>query len=204
MTDVDAIRAAMCLGADDADELLDGLYPPEFRRFRRQHTTPVEVAARAAAWLAPTPDARVLDVGSGAGRFCVTGALTTLGHFTGVEQRGWLVEAAREAASKLGVTRAEFVNGDIRSLDWTAFEGFYLFNPFGENYLPDDEQIDHAEVRARDRMDADISFVEQQLVRAPFGTRVVTWHGFGGVLEGYSCVRRTYVRNTVLECLVRV
>jgi predicted RNA methylase len=202
--DFEVIRAAVRDGSLDADERLDGLYPPEFTRFRGQHTTPVEVSARAAAWLAPDASSRVLDVGCGAGRFCLTGALTTRGHFTGVEQRSWLVEAAREAASKLDVTRADFVCGDVRAVEWESFDGFYLFNPFGENRLPHDERIHDDVELSLDRHSADVAFVEAQLLRAPAGTRVATWHGFGGLLEGYACVRRAYVRGTVLECLVRM
>ncbi len=204
MIEVDAVRAALRENAIDADELLDTLYPDAFRRFRVQHTTPVEVSVRAAMWLAPDGDARVLDVGSGAGRFCLTGALTTQGRFTGVEQRPWLVDAAREAALKLGVTAAEFVCGDVRSVDWRAFDGFYLFNPFGENHLPDEERIDDDVELNTERHSVDVAFVEEQLLRAPPGTRLATWHGFGGMLEGYSCVRRAWVRGTVLECLVRM
>lgn len=204
MIDADAVRTALRENAIDADELLDTLYPDAFRRFRVQHTTPVEVSARAAAWLAPDGDARVLDVGSGAGRFCLAGALTTPGHFTGVEQRPWLVEAAREASLKLRVTTADFVCGDVRAVDWGAFDGFYLFNPFGENHLPDEERIDHDVELNADRHDGDVAFVEAQLLRAPAGTRVAIWHRFSGMLEGYSCVRRARVRGTVLECLVRM
>lgn len=204
MIDVDAVRAALRENTIDADELLDTLYPDAFRRFRVQHTTPVEVSVRAAAWLAPDRGARVLDVGSGAGRFCLAGALATPGHFTGVEQRPWLVDAAREAARELGVTTAEFICGDVRSVDWRAFDGFYLFNPFGENHLPDEERIDDDVELNTERHSVDVAFVEAQLLRAPPGTRLATWHGFGGHLEGYACVRRAYVRGTVLECLVRM
>ncbi len=204
MSDFDVVRDAVRELADDADERFDLVYPTDFTRFRRQHATPVEVCARAAAWLAPHAGARVLDVGSGAGRFCITGALTTAGHFTGIEQRAWLVDAAREAAKNLRATETEFVCGDIRSVDWSAFDGFYLFNPFGENRLPPEERIiDDVELSA-ERLGLDVDFVESQLLRAPAGTRVATWHGFGGLLEGYSCVRLSHVRGTVLECLVRL
>lgn len=203
MTDIAPVLDAIRGNRDEADELLDALYPDPFRLFRGQHTTPVDVATRAAAWLAGAPGARVLDVGAGAGRFCVVGALTTGATFVGVEQRRRLVDAARDVAARLGATRAEFVRGDIREVDWARFGGFYLFNPFAENYLPRDERIDDEVAHAAARLVADIDFVEARLHAAPAGTRVVTWHGFGGLLEGYRCARREMLRRTVMECLVR-
>ncbi len=188
---------------DEADAWLDLLYPPEYKRFRTQHATPVEVSRMAAAWLAESDGARVLDVGAGAGRFCLTGAITTAAHFTGVERRAHLVEAAREVASRLGADRASFLAGDVRDVAWTDFTGFYLFNPFGEHLLPDDERIDDAVAHDRARFEDDVRFVEAQLARCPDGARVVTWNGFGGMLDGWRCVRRVYVRHVALDCLLR-
>ena len=184
MSDYEVVREAICELSDDADECFDLVYPAEFRRFRRQHSTPVEVCARAAAWLAPHAGARVLDVGSGAGRFCITGALTTAGHFTGVEQRAWLVDAAREAARNLRATATEFVHGDIRSVDWSAFDGFYLFNPFGENILDGDDHIDHDVELSDSRYLRDLDAMEQTLRGAPIGTYFLLYNGFGGAIPG--------------------
>ena len=43
------------------------------------HWTPVHVARRAAQFLVTGPETRVLDVGSGPGKFCLVGALATQG-----------------------------------------------------------------------------------------------------------------------------
>ena len=195
-----AVAELIRAGGDGADEALDGVFPEGFRRFRAQHATPVEVAATAAGWLAERGATRVLDVGAGAGRFCVTGALVTQMAFTGVERRPWLVEAAREVARALGATRASFACGDVRDADWSGHDGFYLFNPFAEHHLDEDECIDLAWPRGRDGLDADVTFVEDALADAPAGTAVVTWNGFGGFLRGYVSVRRAWVRHAWLEC----
>ena len=194
-----AVAAAIRAGSDAADAMLDGAYPEAFRRFREQHATPVEVAATAAGWLAEAGATRVLDVGAGAGRFCVTGALVTTMALTGVERRPWLVEGARAAAAALGAARARFVCGDVRAAEWARYDGFYLFNPFAEHHLEEGDCIDLAWPRGRDGFDADVSFVEDALADLPRGTPVVTWNGFGGVLRGYACDRRVWARHAWLE-----
>jgi SAM-dependent methyltransferase len=187
-----------------SDEALDALFPPELTRVSAQHFTPVEVARRASEWLAPDPSSRVLDVGAGAGRFCLVGALHTGGEFTGIEQRASLVSVAREVAREHSVARVTFVQGDIRDVDYGAFDGFYVFNPFAENYLPPDERIDDSVEWSQARFDADIAFLEARLAERPPGTRVVTWNGFGGHLEQYVCARREGYLGAVLEYLVRI
>src|SRR3954471_20676012 len=89
------------LGADDE---FDTVYSERVRSHSERHWTPVEVATRAADLLVASAYTRVLDVGSGAGKFCIVGALATRhGRFYGVEQRADLVHAAREAARHYGV-----------------------------------------------------------------------------------------------------
>ena len=81
-------------------ELQDGLHPvgPSFdlvypkwiQDLSESHWTPVPIALEAARFLVTQPGTRVLDIGCGPGKFCAIGALTTKGHFTGVEQRSRL------------------------------------------------------------------------------------------------------------------
>ena len=72
---------------DLTDEEFDLIFPLEIRRKSATHFTPIKIAKAAAQFLATEPNIRILDVGSGAGKFCFVGALTTNAHFTGVEQR---------------------------------------------------------------------------------------------------------------------
>jgi hypothetical protein len=171
----------------NADETFDSVYPDWVTCHSARHWTPVEVARRAAELLAASAQARVLDVGSGAGKFCIVGALATDGWFCGVERRGHLVEVAREAAKHYGVQhRTRFVHADISAIDWREFNAFYLFNPFTESvgglFGAIDQTIDLSpEIRARH-----VRFTKSQLTAAPVGTRVVTYHGFGAALPpGY-------------------
>jgi SAM-dependent methyltransferase len=179
------------------DELFDMIYPPEIRDLSLRHWTPVAVARRAAEFLVSGPETRVLDLGCGPGKFCIVGALTTAGHFTGVEQRQELVNLARAAIQQESISNAEIVHANVIDIDFLAHDAFYLFNPFEENLFK------------RGKIDSSVEFskvlykqytrhVAAQLARAPLGTRVVTYAGlceevpfcyeckkssFGGVLK---------------------
>ncbi|MGH2897879.1 MAG: SAM-dependent methyltransferase, partial [Solirubrobacteraceae bacterium] len=98
-----AIREALEHRREVSDAELDHVFPDDLRERSVQHWTPVEIAVRAAELLAPGPDARVLDVGSGAGKLCIVGALVTGATWWGVEQDATLVAAANHAAWELGV-----------------------------------------------------------------------------------------------------
>jgi type I restriction-modification system DNA methylase subunit len=69
---------------DLIDEDFDLIFPLEIRRKSATHFTPIKIAKAAAEFLATEPGIRILDVGSGAGKFCIVGALITNAHYTGV------------------------------------------------------------------------------------------------------------------------
>jgi SAM-dependent methyltransferase len=191
---------------DDVNRDFDRVYPDWVRCQSERHWTPVEVATRAANLLVTSACTRVLDVGSGAGKFCITSALTTQHrHFHGVEQRADLVEVAREAARQYGVERrVHFVHGNIMSIDWREFNAFYFYNPFSE---PIDAPLNAVEgtielgAHLRKRY---IHFTIAQLAAAPVGTRVVTFYGFGGSFPpSYRCVRREVRGTDFLELWIK-
>jgi hypothetical protein len=133
----------------------------------------MQVAVRAATLLCSTPRTRVLDVGSGIGKLCAIGALSTLGMWVGVEQHDLLVVTARNVARSLGVTdRTLFLQGDVFALDWNDFDALYFYNPFELDLFGD----------ASPHRSAQVLRVQQRLAALPRATRVLTLHGFGGVM----------------------
>jgi SAM-dependent methyltransferase len=157
----------------------DTILPQRVRQFSGKHWTPVSVAIRAAELLVTSSRTRILDVGSGPGKFCLIGALTTEGSFVGVEQRKFLVEMSQRAAKALSIPRVSFIHDDMADIEWKNYDGFYLYNPFYENikiWAETDQVI----------VDGDMAFayyvkvVEEKLIRLKPGSRVVTYHGFGG------------------------
>lgn len=174
------------------DHEFDRDFPEDIYQQSACHWTPMDVCQMAAQMLVEKPGTRVLDIGCGPGKFCVIGATTTLGHFTGVEQRSRLVKAARDLLARHRITRAEIVHGNITSVSFAAFDAFYLFNPFEENILPM-LRIDH-DVEMQPRLYDDYTLhVQQQLELKPLGTRIVTYYGScAEVPECYTCVKTAY------------
>jgi hypothetical protein len=123
---------------------------------------------------------RVLDVGAGVGKFCLVGALSMPGVFYGIEQRFHFVKTARETAARLGIPTARFLHGNMMAVEWQGFDGFYLYNPFAENLASVTHPIDTTVDRDPTHFHAYVRFVRERLHRARRGTRVVTYHGFGG------------------------
>lgn len=173
-------------GAHVSDERFDRLFPPEVRALSARHWTPVEVARRAVELLAPEAGSAVLDVGAGAGKLCIVGALLSPAEFVGVEQDSFLVEAARAAAGAARASRARFILGSAFDLDWAPFSGIYLFNPFGE-LLSGGEDGEPEGAGDLEPYRRQVAQAQERLLGMPPGTRVVVYHGFGGELSaGYT------------------
>jgi SAM-dependent methyltransferase len=196
-----AIRDALARGEPVADAELDEVFPEELRDRTHLHWTPIAVAVRAAALLAPTPGLRILDVGAGVGKLCVIGAAVTGATWWGIEQDAAQVAAANHAAWALDVDRrTRFVHGDGSRLAWDEFDGFYFYNPFTTLML-----APHASPFVRyATIQATLRRIEQRLAAARPGTRVVTYHGFGGKLPaGYTLAAREPAGGDALELWLR-
>lgn len=197
------IAEALRGGRRVSDSDFDQVFSLPARLHSTTHWSPVEVAIRAAELLATSQDITILDVGSGAGKFCLVGALTSPGKFIGVEQRQSLVEEARSCANALKTERASFIHGNMADLDWEQFDAFYLFNPFYENLLKV-IRIDDAISHSQERFKRYIELVRSKLGNAPPGTQVATYHGFGGDMpSGYELLRREVIGTSFLELWIK-
>jgi hypothetical protein len=168
-----ALRAGSAL--DDAD--FDQLYPAAVGRLSIVHWTPVAVARRATALLAPIAGMRVLDVGAGAGKLCCLGAVVHAGTWHGIERDPALVAAAIEIARVLEVDHCtRFWAGDALTADWRGYDSVYLYNPF------ESQRFGGGFARAAGGAGfaEQVAATEARLAELAPGTRVVTFHGFGG------------------------
>ncbi len=153
-------------GEVPTDRHFDLLLSPEFRSHSRLHWTPVSIATTIARILAPSPEYRVLDVGSGCGKFVCIGALATPGRFYGIENQKNLHQAATALTNRLKLDRTSFAHGDALAADWSTYTGIYLFNPMGAIKQPESYQIF-------------AKAVSEKLSDLASGTQVATYHGFG-------------------------
>lgn len=123
----------------------------------------------------------MLDVGSGAGKLCLVGSLTTTGVFTGIEKDADLVKVARQIVRQHGIQRVHYVEGDALAADWTAFDAIYLFNPFANDVGVVGERLTNRPVSEEDFLRL-VRKTEEKLATLRSGTRVITYHGFGGTM----------------------
>ncbi|SEO26741.1 hypothetical protein [Niastella yeongjuensis] len=80
------------------DSHLNKLYPESIQLLAARHWTPLNIIQLVIPFLVTHPGIKVLDIGSGVGKFCVAGAYyKPYASFYGVEQRKDLVDHAEKA-----------------------------------------------------------------------------------------------------------
>ena len=161
------------------DDNFHKLYPIRIQKLAGKHWTPLKVGKCAADFLVVEEGARVLDIGSGAGKFCLAaGHFKPAGLFYGIEQREGLVDIAVETSHKLDLHNVTFLEGNFTQLDFTQFDHFYFYNSFYEN-LEGTEKIDHSIQYSLSLYNYYNSYLYNQLEKMPLGTRVATYESLG-------------------------
>lgn len=172
-------------GVHPPDGGFDQYLPEELRALSSRHWTPLHAVARGIRWLERAGARSVVDIGSGAGKFCVAGALAGRMSFVGLEQRPRLVACARDLARQLAVDdRVQFIEGVFGETAVPVADAYYFFNPFGENIFGREDHVDEDVVLDRARYLHDLEKATAFLKALPAGTLVLTYHGFGGRMPG--------------------
>ena len=205
-------RTLRCLEAEKLKEMknwfasdrkFNSLYPKPIQEVAEKHWTPLEVAKKAADFLAISPDVKILDVGSGAGKFCLTAAYHhpfTL--FYGVEQRTYLVELSEKLAKELQLENIYFICDNITNIDFEKYDHFYFYNSFYEN-IQGTQKIDSSIEYSTELYNYYNCYLFKQLIKKPAGTRLVTYHSFGNEIPPfYEVVHTDY--NEYLKFWIRV
>jgi SAM-dependent methyltransferase len=183
------------------DATFDDLYPEHIQELSRMHWTPVDIARKAGNFLA-IPNARVLDIGSGVGKFCITaGFFHPETSFYGIEQREELFTFAQIAKAEIDLPNVSFMHGNLTELDFSCFDHFYFYNPFFENVEPD-SRIDYVVKTSFELYHRYSRLVYEMLDKKPPETRLVTFHSADSqVPPGYKLVNNSY--SSVLKMWIK-
>jgi hypothetical protein len=184
------------------DAAFDWMYPEHFQLMSHKQWTPVSIACKAAAYLAE-PGARVLDIGSGIGKFCLTAAYHyPETSFHGVEQRHELVYFAERARTYTGLSNVSFTHANITQVNFKEFDHFYFYNSFYENLEPEN-CIDDSIETSFSLYAYYAQYLYNVLDEKPLGTRLVTFHSLDEVIPpGYCLADISY--DTLLKTWIKV
>jgi SAM-dependent methyltransferase len=159
-----------------SDEQFNNLYPSPIKQLAARHWTPMIVARKAAAFLAVGNNIRILDIGSGVGKFCLAAAYHyPKAFYYGIEQREGLIQHAETAKETLGFNNVSFIHGNFTQLDFKQYDSFYFYNSFYEN-LTGNDKIDDSIDYSDELFDYYNRYLYTQLAQKPAGTRLTTFH----------------------------
>ena len=179
----------------------DQVYPIKFQEISKIHWTPVEVIELAVEWLIQKDETKILDIGSGVGKFCIVGALISKAKFTGIEKREYLFEEALKVKNKIGVNNVEFINDNITNFDFKNYNSFYYYNPFCEQIATTD-LIDNSISYSENKFELYQEYVSEQFKKAAIGTKIVTYCSDSYVIpSGYALSNLNY--NGLLQLWIK-
>jgi len=177
------------------DEIFDNersllqLYPLSIQLLDKLHWSPLPVIYKAVQFLAEKKDAKILDIGSGTGKFCLAGAYyKPSAFFYGVEQRRYLIGHAEAVKEKTGSRKVTFLHKNFTQLNLKEFDGFYFYNSFFE-CIPGTDKIDDSIAYSPELYHYYSRYLRLQLDEMPAGTRVVTYCSWNDEIPpGYRLV----------------
>lgn len=159
-----------------SDNSFNQLYPLHIQQLSSQHWTPLHIAKKAAKFLSMEKNATILDIGCGAGKFCLAAAhYYPQANYYGIEQRQWLLHWAEETKKKTAVSNVHFLEGNFTQIDFKQFDHFYFFNAFYEN-LSGTEKIDQTIDYSSELYYYYARYLFRKLQQKPSGTRLATYH----------------------------
>lgn len=180
-----------------SDELFDSLFPNSNETLMKRHWTPLQAANKAAQFLAAEKNTRILDIGSGVGKFCLSAAhFMPQAFYTGIEQRQNLVEQANQAKKILDCKNVEFIHGNFTKLNFKAFDHFYFFNSFYENFSYT-ENMDNEIVYSKELYEQYNYDLRMKLEQKTSGTRLATFHSTEDEIPEEFLVVGTEMDNTL-------
>lgn len=180
------------------DSDFDSMYPPEIRKLSKRHFTPIEVAMKAAELLTTKPKQKILDIGSGTGKFCFVASSCTSAHYTGVDYRKRFVELCGKLAVKYRFKNVSFIHSDVKEINLRDYDGFYFFNSFWE-HADQTAKLDNTIETSSSKFNDYSEYLKKEFDKLPEGTRIVTYHANVSQLpNSYRLVSMHF--NRLLKC----
>ncbi|MBS1666404.1 MAG: methyltransferase domain-containing protein [Bacteroidetes bacterium] len=172
-----------------SDAQFNQLYPASIQLLAQRHWTPLVVARRAAHFLAAEGNVRILDIGSGVGKFCLAAArYEPNASYYGIEQRKHLINHAEAAKQALGYENVFFMNGNFTQIDFRKYDHFYFYNSFYEN-ITGTNKIDDSIDYSPELYNYYNRYLFKQLEQKPAGTRLAAFHSLEDEMPpGYHIV----------------
>jgi hypothetical protein len=172
-----------------SDEQFNQLYPSSIQLLAQRHWTPLIVARKAANFLAAESNVRILDIGSGVGKFCLAAAhYKPKALYSGIEQRKRLFTHAEAARETLQLENVSFMNGNFTQIDFRDYNHFYFYNSFYENIAGTDK-IDNSIDYSLELYNYYNRYLYKQLEQKPSGTRLASFYSLEDEIpKGYHIV----------------
>lgn len=165
------------------------LYPLSIQQLDKKHWSPLIVVNRVVKFLVDKPNVKILDIGSGTGKFCLAGAYYKPSvSFFGVEQREDLVDQAERVRKLLGLQNVYFKHRNFTQLNLKQYDHFYFYNSFFEN-LNGTDKIDNKIAYSKELYNYYSHYLYKQFEEMPVGTRVATYCSWDDEIpRGYKLV----------------
>lgn len=158
------------------DEAFDENFSSRIQKLSKLHWSPLPVVEKAAAFLAPATGEKIIDIGSGAGKFCIAAAhFCPHAEFHGIEQRQTLYQTSLYLKTLSGLDNVHFMHGDFTELNLSSYTGIYFFNSFAEN-LQSFGRIDNTIQHSPALYNYYATYLYKILEHKPAGTRLATYH----------------------------
>jgi len=171
-----------------SDEEFDSHYPLRVQKVSGTQWTPISVAKKAIAYLGVDGES-ILDIGSGAGKFCLIAGSLGNSKIVGIEKKESLFKLSQKLTVEFGLKNVNFIHGDIKELDFSQFDHFYFFNAF-EEHVNLKDQLDKEIMIDPEYYQSMIDWINQKFDDAPKGTKIVTYCGdCREIPESYSLVK---------------
>jgi SAM-dependent methyltransferase len=159
-----------------SDDEFDSIYPVKFQKLSERHWTPIRIATIVSDFLCYEKGLKILDIGSGVGKFCLIGSsLKSECDFYGVDFRKKFIDLSDNLKNTYRIKNVHFINKDILNFSLTDYNCIYFYNSFQER-IDDTAVIDHQSELSFNLYRECAKYFFNQLMKMPIGTRLATYH----------------------------